>query len=269
MNSLILLTLESLYKKYLVETNNKIKRVSAEEPGSFALECLVNLVDDVELFDLRSINRLLSKLSTILTKMLRSSTNVEFMSGLIGEFRIIKTYIHLFTTLVTKWCVYLVESHLNSSKLLLVLVEMFAELKKTGLSQPPEFDEQQEDDGGRSKSDKFDTSEAAGLGEGEGAKDVSDQIENEEQLGDAKTQEERDREEEKNEQKDEESIKDEEKGIEMSEDFDAKMDDVEKRDEEDDEEEEGDDEQDIDDQKGSVEDPMDALDKQLWDENGN
>jgi midasin len=146
----------------------------------------------------------------------------------------------------------------------LALAEMFTELKKNGLSQPPEFDENEEDGDGGGRSDKFETSDVAGLGEGEGAKDVSDQIENEDQLDDAKTKEEREK--EKNEEKDdEEKTKEEENGIEMSDDFDAKMEDVEREEKDENNEEEDDEEDDeVDDQKGSVEDPMNALDKNLW-----
>lgn len=163
--------------------------------------------------------------------------------------------------------------NLSSSRLFIELVGMFLELKKSGLSQPPEFEEDKDEEGGRSKSDKFETSEAAGLGEGEGARDVSDQIENEDQLDDAKTKEEREKEENGEEKDDEQKIEDEEKGIEMSEDFEARMDDVEqkeddKNEDDDDDEKEGDEEDEIDDQKASVDDPMDVLDKQLWDENG-
>lgn len=273
LNSHVLKVIEELYKKYLDKSVSEpmIKKISSDNAGSFALECLANLIRDVELLDPKSINRSLNKLSDSLTQLIhRTTTNSELITRLIGEFRVIKAYLDIFETFANKWCVYLVETNLNTSKLFIELVNMFLELKKTGLSQPPEFDDKNEEDGGRSKSDKFDTSEAAGLGEGEGARDVSDQIENEDQLDDAKTKEEREKENSEEKDEEEEKIKDEEKGIEMSEDFEAKMDNVEKKEDDQKEDDEGGDEEEeeIDDQKASVDDPMDVLDKQLWDENG-
>ena len=62
------------------------------------------------------------------------------------------------------------------------------------------------------------------MGEGEGAKDVSDQIENEDQLDEARKEGEEKEDKDPNEMPD---IENEENGIEMSEDMDGKMHDME------------------------------------------
>ena len=72
------------------------------------------------------------------------------------------------------------------------------------------------------------------MGSGEGQKDVSDQIENEEQVEDAPG-------EEQDDQQDE--IPDEEEGIEMTEDFEGKMHDADGQDQEEEDNEEEKDEE--------------------------
>ena len=68
---------------------------------------------------------------------------------------------------------------------------------------------------------QFEDIESGGLGEGEGAKDVSEQLESEDQLDEARKPDEK-----QDEDKQEDDVKDEENGIEMTDDFDAKMQDV-------------------------------------------
>lgn len=102
LNSLVLKTVETLYKKYFVENETRIRKISADEPGSFGLECLVNLVRDVELLDVRSINALLVKLARVLSNMIHSG-NSEFLTGLIGEFKTLKAYLDLFTAFAMRW----------------------------------------------------------------------------------------------------------------------------------------------------------------------
>ena len=67
--------------------------------------------------------------------------------------------------------------HRSSCKLHSVLLEIFSELLKKGFCLPPDEDEM-EGEGATS----FEDAENCGIGEGEGRKDVSDQIENEEQV---------------------------------------------------------------------------------------
>lgn len=106
LNSQVLKVVETLYKKYLDgNSESLIKKISSENAGSFALECLANFVKDVEIFDPKSINRLLEKLATSVSGMIRDprSRNIEFMQRLVSEFRVIKAYVDLFVTFATKW----------------------------------------------------------------------------------------------------------------------------------------------------------------------
>ena len=67
---------------------------------------------------------------------------------------------------------------------------------------------------------QFEDIESGGLGEGEGVKDVSEQLESEDQLDEARKPD------DKKEEEQQDDVRDEEHGVEMSEDFDAKMQDV-------------------------------------------
>ncbi|KAL1131394.1 hypothetical protein AAG570_011011 [Ranatra chinensis] len=96
-----------------------------------------------------------------------------------------------------------------------------------------------------------------GLGEGEGVKDVSDQIEGEDQLEDARKPDEYNEEEDK-------ECKEEEKGIEMSDDFGGKLQDIDKK-EDDEENNEGSDkeEEQPDKEMGETEKGAETLDEQV------
>lgn len=112
LNSQVLKTIETLYKKYLSATTTSndadngslvIKKISSEQAGCFALECLANLLEDVETLDLKSINRSLDKLATSLAAIIHNAHNAEFMCRVISEFRVLKAYIDLFAAFATKW----------------------------------------------------------------------------------------------------------------------------------------------------------------------
>ncbi|XP_069109146.1 midasin-like [Argopecten irradians] len=145
----------------------------------------------------------------------------------------------------------------TTGKLLSTLLEVFTELSTNGFCLPAEF---AEDIAGEGATDFVDI-EGGGMGEGEGAKDVSDQIETEDQLEDTRQQN------EKKEPENHPDVASEENAIEMSEDFDANaqdLEDVDKR--SDGEEEDGkDDEDKLDKQMGEVdEQDADKLDDQMW-----
>ena len=96
----------------------------------------------------------------------------------------------------------------SSCKLLSVLLNVFNQLLSKGFCSPTEMDESSQDQGGQGQ---FQENESGGLGDGQGAKDVSDQIENEDQLDTARQQ---GQEEEEEQNKD--GPKEEENGIEVS-----------------------------------------------------
>ncbi|XP_054990862.1 midasin [Sorex araneus] len=149
-------------------------------------------------------------------------------------------------------------SHRSSAKLLAVLTQIFAELAQKGFCLPKEF---MEDSAGEGATE-FHDYEGGGLGEGEGVKDVSDQIENEEQAEDTF---------QKGQEKDKEDpdskpdIKGEDNAIEMSEDFDGKMHDGELEEQEEDDEKSDSEERDLDKQMGDLNgEEANKLDERLW-----
>jgi len=144
---------------------------------------------------------------------------------------------------------------LQFNKFLSVMLKIFNDIAVNGFCPPKELDED-----GSKTSDEFKTSEEeTGLGQGEGSKDVSDQIDNEDMLDGAYQNQ-----EDANETEDQEN-KEEDNGIEMSDNFDSNMQD--KKDEENEDEDKDDKENELEDETGEVEGNED-LDKDMWgDEN--
>ncbi|XP_022106838.1 midasin-like isoform X2 [Acanthaster planci] len=151
-----------------------------------------------------------------------------------------------------------VACHRTTCKLLSVLLGIFSELAAKGFCLPAEYS----DEVGGEGATQFQDIEGGGIGEGEGMKDVSDQIENEEQVQDTKKPGEKQDEQDFSNQPD---VKDEEQGIEMSEDFQGKLHDAEAKDVENSDEDDGDDEHEMDKQMGEVDQPgADTLDERMW-----
>merc|ERR1712071_705491 len=162
--------------------------------------------------------------------------------------------------------IYVIEYYLSlqlatmrtSSKLLSVLLNVFNQLIEKGFCRPSEA----EQDNSTGSTMQFQDNESGGLGDGDGGKDVSDQIENEDQLDSAKQQ---DQEEEEEEENDQSGMKEEENGIEMSEDFKADLQDKDKEEGKSDGESEDDDEQEnLDKEMGETGEQADQLDEKLW-----
>jgi midasin len=268
---IILKSIEILYKKYSV-------LVEAKDPADdsvFYQETFKNLSEDISSLNLDKMNQLIQKLLyKQITRLIqsRSESSAQKINEVIQKFKLVKLYADLFKNFCLKWCAYVLDMHYNSCKLLNVLIYVFDEYKSKGLVIPKEFEDEEDEDGESNDNNegKFETSEdATGLGEGQGVKDVSDQIETEDQLEDAKRKEDYEKEKEEKPDEGKEEIKEEEKGIEMSEDFEGEMNDMEEKEEKkEDEKKEGEEEEEEepDDQKGSVSDPMEALDKQLWED---
>ncbi|CAH0590186.1 unnamed protein product [Chrysodeixis includens] len=141
--------------------------------------------------------------------------------------------------------------HRVSCKMLSVLLKIFSDLAQKGFCKPSDLDmDEGEGEGGPGK-----LSGGTGLGDGEGQKDVSDRIENQDQLDDAH----RPGEEKKEENRD---CKEEEKGVNMTDDFDSHLQDVDKKEGEQSEQE--DDEDDADKQMGDIDNAAEKLDQQIW-----
>lgn len=146
--------------------------------------------------------------------------------------------------------------HKAMSKLAYVLINSFTLIMKKGFCLPEGMADEEEGDG------MDDNVQGTGVGEGQGNKDVSDQIEDEEQvLG---TQNEA--EPAKDEKKD---TKEEKNGLEMENDFEGDLEDIEQDEQEDekkdDDDAEEEDEEEMDDQVGDVDDlDPDAVDDKMW-----
>lgn len=148
-------------------------------------------------------------------------------------------------------------THRSTAKLLSVLTQTFTELALKGFCLPKELIEDSAGEGAM----QFHDYEGGGIGDGEGMKDVSDRIENEEQVEDTF---------QKGQEKDKEDLdskpdtKGEDSAVEMSEDFDGKMHDGELEQEEDDEKSDSED-GDLDKQMGNLNgEEADKLDERLW-----
>ncbi|RMZ98183.1 Midasin, partial [Brachionus plicatilis] len=247
----VLKIVENFYKKY---SHYVIKELESDH--FFTLESLHNFTSDCESLQL---DTLVKQIRKILSLGLTNRT------GLVDHVTNLKSVLDVFWRYVSAYEQHLSQVHVKCCQMVETLVKVFDEYKQ-GLSVPKEL-EQDDNESAENETDekKFSTDDAAGLGEGQGSKDVSDQIENEDQLDDAKTKEQREEDDQEEEQAD--KVDEEEKGIEMSEDFEAKMDDVNMDEEA--EQEDKEDEEDLDDEKGDVDNAMDYLDEQLWDKEDN
>ncbi|XP_036035518.1 midasin [Onychomys torridus] len=147
-------------------------------------------------------------------------------------------------------------THRSTAKLLSVLAQTFTELAQKGFCLPKELMGESAGEGAT----QFHDYEGGGIGDGEGVKDVSDRIENEEQVEDTFQKGQEDK-EDLNSKPD---TKGEDNAIEMSEDFDGKMHDGELEEEEEDEKSDSED-GDLDKQMGSLNgEEADKVDERLW-----
>uniref|UniRef100_A0A4W3JQN7 Midasin n=1 Tax=Callorhinchus milii TaxID=7868 RepID=A0A4W3JQN7_CALMI len=152
-------------------------------------------------------------------------------------------------------------THRSSGKLMSILAHLFTELAMKGFCLPKEL---MEDSAGEGATE-FHDYEGGGIGEGDGMKDVSNKIENEDQVEDTFS---KDQEKKKEDEENKPDIKEEENAIEMSDDFEGKLHDGEPRDpEENDEKSENEDEE-LDKQMGDLGGAeADKLDERLWGDN--
>lgn len=155
-----------------------------------------NMADDVTKLDLltvqMSVKTLISGLretANIMYHPTRSNEDSTFknddesglMSGSSGIplMSAVVPLLDQFIGLTDSYLANMLSSHRTTCKMLSVLLGVFAELTEKGFCLPPEMEEEESGEGAT----EFEDIEDGGLGEGEGAKDVSDQIENEDQVG--------------------------------------------------------------------------------------
>ncbi|XP_034555077.1 midasin [Notolabrus celidotus] len=149
-----------------------------------------------------------------------------------------------------------VGAHRSTGKLLSVLASIFTQLAQKGFCLPQELMAGGDGEGAT----EFHDYEGGGIGEGEGNKDVSDKIENEDQVEDTFQEG-----QEKEEQQEKGNIKEEDNAIEMSEDFDGQMHDGDEKEPGDDDDSSKEDEEELDKKMGDLgEGQTDTLDERMW-----
>lgn len=143
-----------------------------------------SLLDDINSLDFNNVTKAISSLMSQLKDMADSTgsaysspvqlSSISFCTLLLASsIPLLHQYLNLSQNLLVN----LLAAHRATSKLLSVLLSIFTDLASKGFCLPPEIEEG-EGDGAT----EFEDIEGGGIGEGEGMKDVSDQIENEDQV---------------------------------------------------------------------------------------
>ncbi|KAM9782721.1 LOW QUALITY PROTEIN: midasin [Neosynchiropus ocellatus] len=162
----------------------------------------------------------------------------------------------IYSDLVRYYLAVSLGAHRSTGKLLSVLASIFTELAQKGFCLPQELMPGGDGEGAT----EFHDYEGGGIGEGEGAKDVSDKIENEDQVEDSFQEG-----QEKEEQQEKGNIKAEDNAVEMSEDFDGQMHDGDPNDEDEDNDSDKENQEELDKKMGDLgEGQTDTLDERMW-----
>ncbi|KAJ0174061.1 hypothetical protein K1T71_010207 [Dendrolimus kikuchii] len=263
----MLLIIQSIYKSHLPQVNSEnievLNAIDEIIDSGKSLEESKDILEDKHLKELLQdklsndskmlqLDALISKTSTILTIYVQYLTNGgkavhEIRNAVMRLVPILEQTVLFVQYIISQQ----VAVHRVSCKMLSVLLKIFMDLASKGFCKPSDLDmEDGEGEGGPGK-----LSGGTGLGDGEGQKDVSDKIENQDQLEDAHRPG-----EEKNEE--DRDCKEEEKGVNMTDDFDSHLQDVEKKDGENDEDDN--EENDADKQMGDLDNAAEKLDQQIW-----
>ncbi|KAK7603581.1 hypothetical protein V9T40_003580 [Parthenolecanium corni] len=245
----MLISIQELYKKYCTAVEDE----ESEETDGAGLKknhlkelIFESLNTDLELLGLKKIClRTSVSISALIEKSgFDNATRKRLLEPLIpllNQYRLLSEFI------ITQY----VAAFNVSTQICTALLSLFIDLTTKGFCIPPELleDEKKEED----------SKEKGGMGlaDGEGQKDVSDQIESQDQLEDAKPA----GQEEKQEEKD---CKEEESGIEMSEDFGGKSQNLEKKEEDGDSEGDEEDGDELDKEMGETGEGAETLDQQIW-----
>ena len=213
------------------------------------LQSTTKLMDLIKEMTLSKHQQSLDQLVTILSLVIGSEDSFKMFEKVQDFSRVAENYLQV-VKIIEKVSV---SGLLNFNKLLSVIVKIFNEIATNGFCPIKDLDEESS-----KPSDDFKSSEEeTGLGQGEGSKDVSDQIENEDMLDGAYQNQEDAKENE------EQDNKEEDHGIEMSENFDSNLQDKKENDKDEQDEEDEDKDNELDDEKGEVDD-HDDLDKDMW-----
>ncbi|XP_037520220.1 midasin [Rhipicephalus sanguineus] len=222
------------------------------EPGKSKPEQSLQYLREVlrQAFDKLDLERVERCAHCLVQQLAKHGTSVEASQASSRVVPLLRQYLGVAHYLVTLQLAY----HRTELKLLYVLTSIFTSLAQKGLCIPEEWREEIAREG----APEFQEIEDGGLGEGEGAKDVSDRIESEDQLEGLRNEQQK--------EDTEKCPKEEENGVEMSEDFDAAAQDPEEQenDNERSDDDDKDDEEELEDQMGDVQADQN-LDQELWD----
>ncbi|XP_011881988.1 PREDICTED: midasin isoform X2 [Vollenhovia emeryi] len=250
-----------IQKKYKAQTNTgeDVPRLNEEPNEENDMEREAGEELNVRLTELleRDITELkLSDICNSLSNLLLSTRELDLQSANYCTRLLLKCLplLEQYILLVQFYFNEQVASFRVTCKILYLQLNVFLDLAANGFCVPKDLDLEESD---TNESGERTEKGGMGLADGEGTKDVSDRIESEDQLEDARPA---DQEQEK---PDDKTCKEEEKGIDMSEDFDSKLQDMEKND--DDEEQSDDDEEnDLDKEMGQTGEGAEQLDKEIW-----
>lgn len=244
----ILISMQNIFKKFKQDDTTKTPEDEEANlvPNHLKEKMHNEIAQDFEILNLHKINL---KLQNILDSVF-TSTNPRANIILSRILPLIKQ----FDLLVSYFFVQQLSAHKLSVRMLSIMLSVFLELATKGFCVPQDLlsDEEQKEENDTK------TGEGFGFEDGEGEKDVSDKLESEDQLDEAKKPEDYN---DKNEQQEKDCK--EEKGIDMSEDFEGKMQDVDKNDDSD-SDAASDENEEMDKEMGETEEGADKLDDQIW-----
>ncbi|XP_025832475.1 midasin isoform X2 [Agrilus planipennis] len=248
----VLLSIQNIYKKYEEDIQKEKNKSLENTDEDLALNdnhlkmlILQKLDDDIELINMKNILTDIHKIISNINTM-DSKTILEIKTDLSKTFPLLEQLLLFYQYFVTQQ----VLTYRITSKLTSIILNIFIDLLTKGFCSPSDLPNEETNEAeGECQKGGF------GLSEDQGEKDVSERIESEDQLDDAKSFG------EEKEKQDNQPNKEEEKGIEMSEDFDADLQDVQKDKEDEENSNNG---SDAEEQMGDVDKGTDRLDQQLW-----
>ena len=236
----VMYAIQTLYKNHTTDSDSI-------DDSLVTLDAVQKLEDDIKSlklnYILKCVGNLISEVSTGQEKQLQF--------GVTQITSLLQQYANLSENLLLS----AVNNNRSISKMLSVLLAIFYQMALKGFCKPEDTDEEQQA-GGQGQMSFDDDTEAAGLAEGEGKKDMSDKLESEDQLESALQEGEKENPGDDNLEED--------NGVEMSKDFEGKLQDVDKQENNESDEEDDDNDDNTQDQMGQTEEGAETLDKKLW-----
>lgn len=243
----ILISIQNIYKQYRDEEKQDNEEIKNVLENQLKEHLHLKLAQDIQTLGLKNVNSTLK----IITNSLFNYCDEKSIQMLKTAYPLLKQ----FMLLVDFFLIQQINAQRLTSKMLSIMLSVFIELSKNGFCVPEHLlsDEEQKEEMDQKPGEGF------GFEDGQGEKDVSDKLESEDQLDEAKRAEDY-----KKENKEEQQDCKEEKGIDMSENFEGKMHDVDNDDEDDDKDPNENDKEEIEKEMGETSDDADKLDDQIW-----